>query len=91
MSEAVVLSWKRVLCLFNVGNEFLPRVKKLMNPGILFTSEKRKQQDVKSQIGAVILSVGVKRELSMKVKVLLIYQMSYILTFTSVMTTSCEY
>ena len=68
-SAAMFLSWKRMDCPLQVGEELLPQVKELKYLGVLFTSEGEIEREIDRQIGAASAvmwmlrqSVVVKRE-----------------------------
>ncbi|KAK3519732.1 hypothetical protein QTP70_003707 [Hemibagrus guttatus] len=87
-SEAMVLDWKKVACILQVGGEVLPQVEEFKYLGVLFTSEGRMDREIDRRIGAAAAvmrsmyqSVVVKKELSRKAK-LSIYQSIYVPTLT---------
>ncbi|TWW64134.1 hypothetical protein D4764_03G0011420 [Takifugu flavidus] len=87
-SEAMVLNWKKVECLFRVKEETLPQVEEVKYLGVLFMSEGRMEQEIYRWIGATSAvmrtlhrSVVVKRELSQKAK-LSIYRSIFVPTLT---------
>ncbi|TWW64116.1 hypothetical protein D4764_03G0011240 [Takifugu flavidus] len=51
-SEAMVLNWKKVECLLRVKEKILPQVEEFMYLGVLFTSERRMEQEIDRWIGA---------------------------------------
>jgi len=84
----MVLSWKRVECPLQVGNEILSQVEEFKYLGVLFTSEGRMEREIDGWIGAASAvmwalhwSVVVKKELSQKAK-LSIYWSIYVPTLT---------
>uniref|UniRef100_A0A8C6PHS8 Reverse transcriptase domain-containing protein n=1 Tax=Nothobranchius furzeri TaxID=105023 RepID=A0A8C6PHS8_NOTFU len=87
-SETMVLIWKRVECLFRVGDEVLPQVVEFKYLWVLFTSEGKLEREIDRRIGAasavmqvLYRSAVMKRELSQKAK-LSIYQSVYVPTLT---------
>uniref|UniRef100_A0A3B3QX38 Reverse transcriptase domain-containing protein n=1 Tax=Paramormyrops kingsleyae TaxID=1676925 RepID=A0A3B3QX38_9TELE len=87
-SETMVLSWKRVECSLQVGEEVLPQVVEFKYLRVLFMSEGRMEREINRQIGAASAvmrvlhrPVMVKKELSQKAK-LSIYQSIYGPTLT---------
>ena len=72
-SEAMVLSQKRVDCPLQAWEELLLRVKVFKYLWVLFTCERKKEQEVNGWIwvasgvmGMLNLSVGVKRKLTLR-------------------------
>ncbi len=77
-SEAMVVDRKQESCPFQVGGEFLPQVEEFKYLGVLLASEGRMEHEIDRWIGAAEMrsmyrSVVVKKELSLKAK-LLIYR-----------------
>ena len=73
-SEAMVLSWKKVERLLQVGEEILPQGEEFLDLGVLFTSQGKIEGEIERRIrlaSAVRQTlrrfVGVRRELSRKV------------------------
>ncbi|TWW64140.1 hypothetical protein D4764_03G0011480 [Takifugu flavidus] len=83
-SESMVLAWKKVECLLQVGEEVLPQVEEFKYLGILFTSEGRMEREIDRRIAAASAvmqalnrSIVVKKELSQKAR-LSIYRSIYV-------------
>ncbi len=57
-SEAMVISRKNVACPLQVGGEFLPQVEEFTYLGVLFTSERRMEWEIKRRIGEASAVIG---------------------------------
>uniref|UniRef100_A0A8C6KZX9 Reverse transcriptase domain-containing protein n=1 Tax=Nothobranchius furzeri TaxID=105023 RepID=A0A8C6KZX9_NOTFU len=76
-SETMVLIWKRIECLLQVGDEVLPQVEEFKYLGVLFTSEGKLEREIDRRIDPA----SAVRELSQKAK-LSVYRSIYVPTLT---------